>query len=134
MVDHHDKLVVKTTDGQDVTFEVNFSEDPAVQDCKMFRITLGEGEKTVTIARNDLLNILLACGDPGTQKKLLPIKVTNVKKLHRKLYFTFKAKKDYRAGEVIETVADWIDEVPTETEMFSGNFSGRKPKIINPNL
>lgn len=128
MIRNHDKLTAKTAENQDLTIEVNYSEDPEVKDCKMLRFDCPN--LVFHVKREELVSILLMLGDSETQKKLIPVKRTNVKKLERRLHFTFKAQKDYRAGEVIEVVAPWIDEVPTEEEMFAGNLNNRKIKKL----
>lgn len=120
-------MIVKTLENEDIECEVNYSDDPEINGCKVFRVHMGE--KIFQIKRDELLRLMLALGDPSTQKKLLPIKVKNVKQIRRNLHFRFNAKKDYRKGEVIEVVAPWIDEVPTEEEILSGNLNARKPKL-----
>lgn len=127
MLTDHNRLVIKTLENEDIEIEVNYSDDPEIKDCKVFRVSMGE--KVFQIKRDELLRLLLALGDPSTQKKLLPTRVKNIKKIERRLHFRFKAKKDYREGETIEVVAPWIDEVITEEEKFSGNINTRKPKL-----
>lgn len=128
MITDHDKLIARTLEGTEVSIEVNYSEDPEVADCKILRLTCPSLE--FHLKRDDLVSILLMLGDSEAQKKLLPTRVKSVKKIERRLHATFKAKKDYRAGEIIEIVMSWIDEVPTEEEMFAGNLNNRKTKKL----
>lgn len=131
MIKEHDLLVLKTLEGQDITFEVNYSEDPEIKDCKIFRLKVGE--LVFHVKRDDLVSLLMVMGDASSQKKLIPTRIKNVKRVERRLHATFKCQKDYRAGEVIEVILPWIDEVPTEDEVFAGNLNNRKPKLYGRN-
>lgn len=121
MITEQRKMILKTTENEDVEVDINFSSNPLVSEGKVLRFTFGD--KTFSVKRDDLTMLLLAVGDQDTQKKLLPLKLSNVKRLERMLFMEFPASKDYKKGELIALRAPWIDEVPSEEEIMSGNFN-----------
>ena len=127
MIETHEMLVLKTAEGEDIKLEVNWSEETEVSEAKMIRLHIGES--TFTVKRDDLVGVLMVIGDAKSQKKLLPVSVKNVKKLERRLTIDVKLRKDMRAGELLQVVVPWIDEVPTEDEIMAGNLNKRKPKL-----
>lgn len=128
MIDEHRRLNLQTTDNQKIEVEVNFSKNPNVKDCKVLRFIFVD--KQFEVKRDDLTALLMAIGDVKTTKNLLPMKLTRVHKLERRLGMDFTASKDYRKGETIHIEAPWIDEVPTEEEVYAGALK-RKSKIID---
>lgn len=127
MIDTHETLVAKASDGRQAEFEVNWSADPEVAGCKMVKVRVGAEELVVPF--QELFNIVMVCGKEGDQKKMIPVKVTNVKVRERRLHFKVKCRKDYRAGEILEVVCPWIDQMPVEDEVFAGNLAQGKNKI-----
>jgi len=126
MLDEHRILQLKTLEGDSVEVEINFNEK--VGDCKILRFRVGD--KEFDIYRDELLSLMLVIGSADDQKRLMPAKVTNVRRMERLLRFQFPASKDYRKGETVEVVAPWIDEIPDAEEVFSGNVKNQR-KIKN---
>lgn len=121
--------------------EVNWNDDPEVKDCKLIRIY--DGQNNYTVRRDDLLTIMLVFGDLNTQKALLPLNVQKVKKVERLLQGSLVAKKNYVKGEKIFYQIPWIDSVPINEEVLTGDpkklkqqimESSRNFKKINPDL
>lgn len=81
--------------------------------------------------RDELVSLLLIVGSAEVHQKLLPIKLTNVRKAQRMLGFEWISPREYRKGEKITVQAPWIDEIVTEDEVFSGAIKRRKSKILD---
>ena len=124
MISEHRTLRLQTTTGKKFEAEVNFSDNEKIKDCQVVRLHL-DG-KTIDIKRDELVSLLMVIGDGVDQRKLMPLKLTNIKKVERLLQFRFQASKDYKKGEEIQITAPWIDQVVTEDEILSGNFDKRK--------
>lgn len=128
MITERRKFCLKTLEKEDIDAEVNFSTDKKVVNGQVIRFTFGD--KQFSMKRDELTSLLLMIGDEKTQKSLLPVKTTSVKKLERILYFEFPAGRDYKKGEKIAVKAPWIDVIPTEDEIFAGSMKKRQPKFF----
>lgn len=121
MLEEHRRLQLPTLNSGPLEFEVGFSNQKDVKEGQIIRLWVGKD--FYDFRQTDLANILLVVGDAMTQKKLLPMKVRGVKKMERMLHARFKCTKPYAKGDEIEVKFPWIDEVPTEEEMYTGNWS-----------
>ncbi|MBU0579481.1 hypothetical protein KJ628_05965 [Patescibacteria group bacterium] len=130
MIDEQRRFNLPTVDGGELEVEINWSEDPDVKDCKTLRFHDKANDRTFSIKRDDLVTLLLVVGDAKTQKDLMPIQVRKVRRIERLLHGTIKAKKNYTRGDSIEFTVPWIDEIPIDDEVLSGNMPGSKSKII----
>jgi len=136
MLDEHRVFNLKKKgESGSVKVEVNWSESPDIAECKLLRFK--DDDKTWTVSRDDLTAILLVTGDAKTQKDLLPMQVRKVRRVERLLRGSFKAKRSYTKGDTIYWEAPWIDEIPVDDEVLSGNIGNltkqmneAKPKII----
>jgi len=81
-----------------ITAEVNYSEDPDVNECKIIRFTLPDGKK-MYVKREHLNQILFAIGKAEDQRKMIPQKIRTVHWFETVL--GVKATKDIRKGEMI---------------------------------
>ncbi len=127
MIQEHRIFRTKTYDGSDLELEVNWSDHAKVKDCQIIR--LRSGDKEIEVERNELVNILMMVGNKENQKKLMPMKLTKIRKLERLLTFEFKAKRTYKEGDIVKVTAPWIDVVPEIEEVFAGNL-GKKNKLF----
>jgi len=107
--------------------EVNWNDDPEINGCKVIRIY--DGDRNFAVKRDDLLTIMLVFGDLDTQKSLLPLNVQKVKKVERLLQGSFVAKRSYAKGEKIYWQAPWIDTIPVNEEVLSGDPKKLKKQI-----
>jgi hypothetical protein len=126
MIEDHDVLILPTLNGSDFEVEVNFNEDPKVKECKILRFREKSTGKTFDFKTDDLTTLLLAVGNAQVQKDLLPIKVRKVRRLERLLSGSFKAKKNYARGDTIYFNMPWVDEVPIDNLVLSGNLQINK--------
>jgi len=124
MLDEHRVLRLKTEGGEEVEVEINWSDHKKVKNSEMLRFRI-DG-KEYDIKRKELMALMLLVGSADDQKKMMPTRVTNVKKLERMLVFEYKATRDYKKGEVVHIKAPWIDEIPDYEEVLAGNV--KKPK------
>lgn len=124
MIEGHRILQLRTTKGEKVEAEVNYSTNEKVAGGKVVRFKLGG--KEYDIPRSELTTLLLVIGDEATQKKLMPLKTSTVRKVERLLTFRWRATRPYNKGEEIEIRAPWIDTQVTEDEILSGAFLKRK--------
>jgi hypothetical protein len=120
MIDEHQSLRLPKLEGGELELEVNYNDDPNANECKHIRVK--DGESRYTLKREDLTAILLAVGDLRTQKALLPMNMRRVRRVERLLRGSFKAKKNYTVGDTIYWEAPWIDEIPIDDEVLSGNI------------
>jgi hypothetical protein len=125
LLSEHRILQLRTTKGEKLEAEVNWSSNDKIKDCQVVRLRM-DG-KEYDIKRDDLTTLLMVFGDESTMKKLMPLKTNTIRKVERLLTFKWKASRDYQKGEEIEVTAPWIDQVVTEDELMSGNFKKRKP-------
>ncbi len=119
MLDEHRTLNVPTVSGDKVELEVNFNEK--VSGCKVVRMLYNSEE--FDVKKDDLMSAMLVLGSLEDQKKLIPMKLTRIRKMERLLTFEFKAKKPYREGETIRVQAPWIDEVPDVEETMANEIA-----------
>lgn len=124
MIDEHRSFQLEGLDGEKIELEVNWSNHKDVKDCQLIKFKLGDNE--VTVKRDHFTSLLMMIGRPQDQKKLIPMKLTNIRKLERMLTFEWNASKDYKKGDKITVKAPWIDEVPDVEEIFAGNLEKRK--------
>lgn len=121
MLEEHRRLRLPRLDGGEFEVEINWSEDPKISESKVLRFH--DGERFFDIKRDDLLTLMLVVGDANVQKNLLPMNVRRVRRVERLLQGSFKAKKNYTKGDVIYWQAPWIDEIPIDEEVLSGNIA-----------
>lgn len=126
MLSEHRRLQLKTTRGERLEAEVNFSENPKVKDCQVIRFHING--KELDIKRDELVALLMAIGDEGMQEKLLPIKIGTTRKVERMLTFEWQATRNYAKGDTIQVKAPWIDEIPTEEELMAGKLKRHERK------
>ena len=124
MIAEHRRFQLPSADGKVLELEVCFSNNKEVMGGKIIRVWAGKD--SYDIKQADLANILLVIGDESTQKKLLPMKVRGVKKLERLLHARFKCLRSYAKADEIEVKFPWIDEVPTEEEIYAGNWGKQR--------
>jgi hypothetical protein len=127
MIEGHRVLKLPKYGGGDIEMEVNWNEDPDASGCKLIRIK--DGDSRYTVKRDDLLTIMLVFGDLDTQKSLLPLNVQKVKKVERLLQGSFVAKRPYAKGEKIYWQAPWIDTIPINEEVLSGDPKRLKKQL-----
>lgn len=124
MIDENRRLTLKKLAGGVLEVEVNWSDSDDICPSKVLRFYDGSN-KLFELKREDLEGLLMVLGGEGTMKKLLPIKISRVKKVERLLYMDFKATKDYKKGEIIPIKAPWVDVIPYEEDVYAGNL--KKP-------
>ncbi len=124
MIDEHRILKLECIGGGTAELEVNYSNNDKVKDCQMIRFRKDKQE--FEVKREDLLSLMLIIGDEKTQKSLLPMQTTKVKKIERLLTFDWVASRDYKKGDKITIKAPWIQEEPVNEEMLSGNVHTNK--------
>jgi len=127
MLKEHEKLQLKTLEGQILGAEVNYNDSKEVKDCQIVKFDL-KGE-TFRLKRDDLVNFLMTIGSQDDMKNLLPVKRTKVKTYETELWFEFRAAKAYEKGETVRIKAPHIMDIPDEEQIFSGNLE-RKIKIF----
>jgi|SRR3990167_2101122 len=81
-----------------MVWEVNWSEQEEVKDCKLVRMTFPDG-KTAIVPTKILLEVLFVCGQPEDQQKLIPQTLETIH--HYKTTLGIKATKDIHKGEMI---------------------------------
>lgn len=126
MITDHRVLQLRTTRGEKIEAEVNYSDNENVSKCQVIKFKF-DG-KEFEIKRDELTTLLMVIGSEVDQKKLLPLKLNKIKKVERLLVFDYKASKDYKKGETVTIRAPWIDTVVSDDEILSGAFSQRKTK------
>lgn len=125
MIDEHRVLTLNKIGGGQLELEVNWRpDDKESNGCKIIRVK--DGDRSFTIKRDDLTTLLLVMGDAKTQEALLPMQVRRVRKIERLLHGSFKASKNYTAGDTIHYSFPWIDEIPLDDEVLSGNLDKLK--------
>lgn len=124
MIEAHRVLRLKTTQGKKFEVEVNYSDNEKIKNCQVIRFHV-DG-KDFDVKRDELMSLMMIIGRSEDQKKLMPMKLSHVKKVERLLTFEFEASRDFRKGEKISIKAPWIDQVVTEDEILSGAFNKRK--------
>jgi len=124
MLKDHRVFNLVSGDGEKVEIEVNWSNHKDVKDCQRLRFKFGD--KELDFGRDEIVSILMLAGRSEDQKKLIPMKMTNIRKLERLLTFEWVASKSYQKGDKITVKAPWIDEVPNVEEVFSGNVTAKK--------
>lgn len=129
MIKEHRVFQLVTKSGDNIDVEVNWSNHKDIKDCKLVKLKVGGQE--LIVEREKLTSLMLLIGSIDDQKKLLPMKMTNIKKLERMLTFDWTASKDYRKGDKITVKAPWIDQVPITEEVFAGNVSAKKKNPFN---
>ena len=98
--------------------EVNWSDNEKVKNCGLVRFKIAD--KDVEIDRKDLMALMILIGDSDDQKKMLPMKMSTVRKMERLLTFEWLASRNYQKGEKITVKAPWIDTHTDAEEMISG--------------
>ena len=129
MLNGHRVLKIKSQAGDNIEVEINFSDNEKVKDAKILRFKI-DG-KQYDIKKDELVSLMMVVGTIDDQKKLMPMKLTNIRKIERLLTFEWKTTRSYREGEVIQVKAPWIDEVPNVEEVFAGNIKKKKGKALN---
>ena len=124
MLSDHQVMKLRTAQGQELQVEVNYSKNKKVENCQMVKFHF-DG-KEFEVKQSDLVAMMMVIGSVENQKKMLPMKMTRIRKMERLLTFEFNAKKAYEKGEVIRIQAPWIDTVPETEEVFAGVVSGKK--------
>lgn len=118
MIDTFQRFRLGLLNGGYIEAEVNFDKSEEVKDSKVIRLYVGG--KTFDILTKELTAFLVLVGDVATKKKLLPVKMTTVRKLQRMLVGEFMASRDYRKGEKITYRFPWIDTQTDVEEVLSG--------------
>lgn len=126
MIDEHRVL---NLEGEDGIIEVEINWNETVSGCRMLKLSFN-GEEVI-VDRDRLVSLLMLIGTESDQKKMMPMKLTRIRKMERMLTFSFNASKDYRKGEPITIKAPWIDEVPDVEEVFAGNVKARKKNPLS---
>ena len=115
MITSYEKLKVPDQGGNNsLVFEVNYSDQPEIQNCQMLRITYPNGSLGY-LKREHLMSLLFAIGRPEDQINLIPAKITTIRKYQTMLGIT--AKKDIKKGEKINVQVD-IPLPPIEQEVI----------------
>lgn len=129
MISEHRVIQLRTTKGEKLEAEVNYSGNEKVKDCQVIRFKIDS--KEFEIKRDDLVTLMLIFGTEEHQKKMLPMQVSKVREVQRLLTFEWVASQNYNKGEKITVKAPWIDQQVTEDEVLSGSFNKRKTKYFN---
>ena len=131
MITGYEKLKVPDQGGsEDLIFEVNYSDQPEVQNCQTLKITYPDGTHGY-LKREHLMSVLFAIGRPEDQRKLIPQKLVTIRKYQTMLGIV--AKKDIKKGEKIDVEVD-IPLPPIEQEIISeAKNLLAKSNIIVPN-
>ncbi len=133
MINDHQVLRMRSLkDNKDVEVEVNFSDNEEVKDCAILKFKYNGTE--FAVKQDDLLQIMLVIGTPKTQKSLLPVTYTNIKKMERLLMFEFVTTKAYKKGEKITIKAPWIDEVVNVEAAFAGQARKKNKPITSTGI
>ena len=136
MITSHEKLKVPDQGGnKDLIFEVNYSDQPEVQNCQMLRVTYPNGSKGY-LKREHLMSVLFAIGRSEDQRNLIPQKLATIRKYKTILGIT--AKKDIKRGEKINVEVDTPlppieQEIITEAKRLTNKgFSETKSGLVVP--
>lgn len=130
MIKDHQVLRVPTFDGGTIEFEVNFNDSEDVKDCQVIRVRNEKNELLCVLKRDDLMAAMLLIGTANDQKKLLPMKLTKIRKVERMLTFDWKATRDYKKGDQITIKAPWIDTIPETEEILAANVKNNPLKFL----
>lgn len=123
MITTHQIFRAKTYDGSDIEFEVNFSDHAKVRDSQVVRLRYKDVE--IDISQKELVSILMMIGTAENQKKLIPMKLTKIRKMERLLTFDWVSSKDYRKGDKITVTAPFIDTMEENEVVMSGTLDQR---------
>ena len=118
MLEEYRNFRLKTAGGDTVEVEVNWSDNEKDKNCGLVRFKIAD--KDVEIDRKDLMALMILIGDSADQKKMLPMKMSTVRKMERLLTFEWLASRNYQKGEKITVKAPWIDTHTDAEEMISG--------------
>lgn len=110
MLKTHEKFRLIDKNGKNDFFaEVNFREDPLIQDCQVIKFTFPDG-KEAFLDRKLFLEMCFAIGQPSEQRSMIP---QIIKKVHTKeTMFGVKATKDIKKGQMVNFSAKVDFECP----------------------
>jgi len=115
MLSEYNKLQLEDEAGKNnLVIEVNYKDTPEVNECKMLRLTYPDG-KQAYIKREHFMTFLFAIGKAEEQRKMIPKKLTTIRKYQTMLGIT--ATKDIKKGEKINVTVD-IPLPPIEQEII----------------
>ncbi len=125
MISGCETLRIKTKENKDWEATVNWNDKEEVKDCKLIKFKVGESEYHVL--KEDLITFLLILGSEAEMQKLIPIKLTRVKRYETILEFKWKASRDVKKGEEIYIRAPHIVELPiNEDTAYAGVLKTKK--------
>ena len=119
MLNEHRKFQLKTLDGK-LEAEVNWSKEKKVKDCNVIKFTLDD--KEFIMKRSELMSLMLLVGSADDQEKLMPMKLSRIKKYETMLTFEFPASRNYKKGEKVLIKAPHIFTIPETEEVIAGNI------------
>ena len=128
MLNEHRTFKLKAASGETVEVEINWSDNLKVKDCGLVRFKVGDEE--VELQRNDLASLMMLLGNAEEQKKMMPMKLTKVRKLERMLTFEWQASKDYKKGEKVTVKAPWIDTATDVEEVLQDAVKNLKKGVL----
>lgn len=127
MIKHYEKFQLIDESGKNnLIIEVNWNDNPKQNECKLLKLTYPDG-KQAFVKKEYLNSLLFVIGTPEEQIKMVPQKLTTVRKYTTVLGIT--AKQDIKKGEQIKcaveidlpaVVSDIISEVRGEKKSKSG--------------
>ncbi len=99
LLQHERWLLIDQAKKNDFNCEVNFREgDEATNKCQIFKFIFPDGKESF-IKRDDLLQILFACGKPEDQQKMIPQKIQHIRNYETVLGIT--ATRNIMKGQKI---------------------------------
>lgn len=99
MIEGHEKFRMQDEEGGKTFYiEVNWRDDPKINDCKVLRFTFPDGSN-VHILKEHLNAVLFAIGTADEQRKMIPQTIRRSK--WYETIVSVKAKRDIAKGEDI---------------------------------
>jgi len=115
MITEYNKLQLEDEAGKNnLIIEVNYKDDPEVNECKMLKLTYPDG-KQAFIKREHFLSFLFVIGREEDQRKMIPKKLITIRKYQTMLGIT--ATRNIKKGERINVTVD-IPLPPIEQEII----------------
>jgi len=128
MIKHYEKFRLIDENGQnELLIEVNWNpKDEKTNDCKLLKLTYPDG-KQAFVKKEYLNSLLFVIGTAKDQQKMIPQKITTVRKYTTVLGIT--AQKDIKKGEEIKCAVEInlpgvVDEIISQAKGEKKNKSG----------